>query len=169
MSSEKVLYTKSHEIVLRMMDDFSVTQISSRMGCSNWVSILLAESGHSSPSECSAACSKTPGCANSNFQANRCPTGEGVAALTCYLYRDGCKEKSNTCWDLYTMCMPTLPAWILTDNRMGCSNCACLVMIPTQKGMSSGECGLLCQGKPRCEFNRMECSNCASFEVIPTK
>jgi hypothetical protein len=74
----------------------------SGMGCENWHELTLATLPDVNEHQCGLACSKDPACKRFNIQTKQqasCPGTNKVG--TCYLFKAGCTEKANECWDLY--------------------------------------------------------------------
>jgi hypothetical protein len=78
------------------------TMIGPRHGCSNWKSLRIGDVllDKTLPT-CGSLCFNDPNCATFNFQPGPCSGDEMVGQGACYLFRDGCLEHNNTCWDLY--------------------------------------------------------------------
>jgi len=73
-------------------------------GCENWEESKIGEALlDKTVNECGLLCKANSECAQFNFQGEDCATGEGIKKGACYLFKAGCKEEGNTCWDLYTM------------------------------------------------------------------
>lgn len=73
-------------------------------GCTNWGDVILKswKNVFTNPFSCQILCQQTQGCATFNLQAFRCEdTSKGMGVGTCLLYKRGCSEELNQCWDLY--------------------------------------------------------------------
>lgn len=82
--------------------DLAFNANNSRMGCKNWYTILIKEFEDKSEAQCGHECSNEPECRQFNIQVSdrtACPGSSRTGA--CYLYRDGCQQMENECWDLY--------------------------------------------------------------------
>jgi hypothetical protein len=74
----------------------------SRTGCKNWASIKLGDAIQGKNEyECMDLCTKDKSCKQYNYQVSACPSGQGVAAGACYLFKEGCEPLKNDCWDLW--------------------------------------------------------------------
>jgi hypothetical protein len=99
-------------------------------GCKNWEALNLKLITGTTRSKCDQAChdwnaGKTAShhqCHAYNFLPNNDCNGEGwkrgdLEAGSCYLFRGGCEEEANPCWDYYTIklpdgtCIDTPPGW----------------------------------------------------------